>query len=62
MQAFLAILSSLPEILKLVSTIQKMIDEEKKENNVQRKLKDDVETIHEAFISNDPDKLRRLFK
>lgn len=61
LQAFYSLMISLPEILKLIAAIQKAIEAEKKESEVQRKLKDDVKTIHEAISSNDPDKLRRLF-
>lgn len=57
MSTIWAFLTSLPEILKLILQLQKMIQEA----NTDRKVKDDVKSIHQAFASNDPSKLNSIF-
>jgi len=53
----LAFLSALPEIIKLVNTVQRM----NKEADTKRKLKDDIKKINEAFEAQDDEALRRIF-
>lgn len=56
-QAFIALLTALPEIIKLLQTLQTKIDEA----GVERKVKDDIATIHTAFANQDADALNKLF-
>lgn len=58
MKAFLALLSSLPELLKLIREIQARI----KEEQLTGKVKDNVANISEAFKSKDASKLNDIFK
>ncbi len=58
LKTFFAVLTSLPDILKLVRAIQKAIDEAETE----RKVSTDLQKIHEAFTTNDPTKLNDLFR
>lgn len=48
---------ALPALIELVKEIQKA----QKENEVQKKVSEDVKTIHEAFKTKDADKLNKLF-
>lgn len=48
---------ALPQILKLIDEI----DKRNKELEIQRKVKDDVKVIHEAFVAKDAKKLNDLF-
>jgi len=57
-QAFIAFLQALPELLKLIQTLQARIDEAA----LNRKVADDVKAINEAFQSKDPAKLNALFR
>lgn len=52
------LLAALPEILKLLEAIQK----NQQEQEIERKVKDDVKVIHEAMLSKDSKKLNDLFK
>lgn len=56
--AIWALLQALPDILKLIQTIQKGIAEA----NTKRKVADDISAIHEAFAAKDADKLNAIFK
>lgn len=51
------IIRALPELIKLVDALQK----NQQENQIQRKVADDVKTIHEAFTTKDFAKLNTLF-
>jgi hypothetical protein len=55
---FWLFLQVLPELLKLFQLLQKRIEEVETD----RKVKDDVKKIHEAFATNDASKLDELFK
>lgn len=57
MSGLAALIAALPELLRLLRTVQKKIDEA--ETN--RKVTDDLKAINEAFKSNDPDKLNHIF-
>lgn len=57
MIAFWNLLVALPDIIKLLQEIDKAI----KDAATDRKVKDDVKTIHEAFAAKDPTKLNALF-
>ncbi len=50
-------MAALPALLKLFQTLQKRIDEA----GVDRKVVQDVKTIHEAFDAKDAEKLNALF-
>lgn len=50
-------LAALPALFKLFATLQARIDEAA----VDRKVVDDVKTIHGAFLEKDPEKLKALF-
>lgn len=52
-----ALLTSLPEIIRLVRAIELAL----KEAEVDRKVKDDVKAIHEAFTTKDAKKLNDIF-
>lgn len=56
-QAIINFLNALPDLIKLFQTLQKRIDEE----GIERKVAQDVKTIHEAFDAKDPAKLNALF-
>lgn len=51
------LMGSLPEIIKLLQVLQEKIDQAK----VDRKVSDDIQTIHGAFSSNDATQLNNLF-
>lgn len=57
LDAILAFFKALPDILKLIQTLQARIDEE----GIDRKVADDVKTINDAFASKDAEKLNALF-
>ncbi len=57
MKILLALLSALPQIIKLIETIQK----QQKLHAKNGKIKDDIEKINQAFESQDPEKLRSIF-
>ncbi len=54
---FILLCQSLPDLIKLIRALEKAAAEAK----TQRKVADDVKTIHEAFESKDPTKLNALF-
>lgn len=54
---FLNFIAALPDLIKLLQAVQKRIDE----SGVERKVADDIKTIHEAFDAKDPNKLNMLF-
>lgn len=54
---FWTLLAALPEILKLIESIQKRIDQGKLEN----KVHEDLAKISEAFEKQDEEKLKNLF-
>lgn len=51
------LLKLLPEIIALFREIEKAA----KAAEVERKTKDDLKAIHEAFATNDPTKLNHIF-
>jgi hypothetical protein len=53
-----ALLKALPEIIALLRAIQNGIES----MEADRKVKDDVKTIHEALNANDPTMLNALFR
>jgi hypothetical protein len=55
------LLKALPEILSLLQALQKGIKESQGEEATQRKVKDDLKQISEAFHAKDPEKLRAIF-
>lgn len=57
MRFLFAFLKAIPDLLQLVKTIQKRIDEAKAD----RKVSDDVKVIHEVFVAQDSAKLNALF-
>ncbi len=57
LQAFIALLSSLPTILKLIQTLQAQI----KQEQINGTVKDNVKMVHEAFVSKDASKLNDVF-
>lgn len=57
LDAIIAFFKALPDLIKLIQTLQKRIDEE----GVNRKVAQDVKTINEAFSEKDPAKLNALF-
>ncbi len=57
LSAILAFLSSLPELIKLIKNIQNNI----RSSEIDRKVREDVKKINEAFEKEDADKLNRLF-
>jgi hypothetical protein len=55
---WIKIIQLLPELIELIKSIQKAIDE----SETERKVRDDVKAISEAFKSRDATKLRSIFK
>ncbi len=53
----IAFLGALPALIKLFQVLQQRLDEE----GIDRHVKEDVQTIHEAFDAKDPQKLNDLF-
>jgi hypothetical protein len=53
----ITILKHLPELLRIIELIEKRTNEIKAE----RKVKDDLEAIEQAFKNNDAEALNRLF-
>ncbi len=51
------LLRSLPDLIKLLNAIQKGIDEAK----LDKKVTDDLKTLHEAFSAKDASKINDLF-
>ncbi len=52
-----ALIDALVELVKLYKILKKRIDEA----NIDRKVADDIKTIHEAFDTKDAEKLNALF-
>lgn len=52
-----AILTALPELIKLAKLVQEMM----KEREIQGKVKDGVKEIHEALKTGDNERLNRAF-
>ena len=50
-------ITAIPDLLKLLAAIDKGI----KESQSDRKVKDDVKTVHQAFIDRDGAKITALF-
>jgi hypothetical protein len=48
----------LPDLLKLIRILKSRLDEAETD----RKVKDDIKKIHDAFASGDASKLNELFK
>jgi hypothetical protein len=57
MQALLALIAYLPEILRLIKAIQ----ENQKKSEIERLLKDDIKIINKAFEEQDAKALNDLF-
>lgn len=57
MNIFWELLKALPEIVRLLEALQK----QQQEVAVNRKVSEDIKTIHEAFNEKDPAKLNALF-
>jgi hypothetical protein len=57
MNLFWTFITAIPEIIKLLQVLQKAIDDAETE----RKVSDDVKTIHEALSSGDATKLNAVF-
>lgn len=56
-EAILAFLKALPELMKLIRVLQERVAE----GETSRQVAEDVKTIHEAFSEKDPRKLNALF-
>lgn len=56
-KGLVALIAALPEILRLVRNLQARIDEAEAE----RKLKDDIKKINDAFQDNDAEALNEVF-
>ncbi|MBA3756306.1 MAG: hypothetical protein H0X02_08815 [Nitrosomonas sp.] len=57
LKAFYALMLSMPEILKLIKTLQ----ENQKKYEHDRKVKQDIETINKAFKEQDAKALNSIF-
>lgn len=57
MNIIVTFIAALPDIIKLLQALQKQADEAETD----RKVRDDLKTIHEAFNAKDPAKLNALF-
>lgn len=57
MKLIFNLIVALPEIIKLLQTLQKAIDEAK----TNKKVEDDLKAIQEAFDARDPEKLAAIF-
>jgi hypothetical protein len=53
----LNLMQALPDLIKLLQVLQNRIDEAE----VERRVQDDVKSIHQAFADKDPAKLNALF-
>ena len=56
-KGLVVLLKCLPEILRLIETMQKRIDEKKLEN----KIHEDLNKINDAFEKQDANELRKIF-
>ena len=57
MGAFITLVKALPEVLALIKALQMAIEKAESE----RKVKDELQAINDAFASKDPAKLSHLF-
>lgn len=57
LQTLWNLVAVLPDLFKLLRVLQERINAAE----LDRKVSDDVKTIHEAFNAKDPEKLRALF-
>ena len=57
MMNFISFLASIPDLIKLWSAVQKRIEQSEED----RKVKDDLKKISEAFDEKNPDKLNAIF-
>ncbi len=57
LKALYGLIAALPEILKLISSVQSSM----KENEIQGKVSDGVKQVHESLIANDAEHLNRIF-
>ncbi len=57
-QTIQTLIACLPEIIKLLQTLQAQIDE----SETEKKVADSVKEIHEAFKNKDASKLDDIFK
>lgn len=57
MKVIIAFFQALPELIKLVTVLQKAADEAE----TSRKVKEDVAEIHQAFLNKDANALNNLF-
>lgn len=58
MKLFIAFLGALPEILKLIKRLEEM----NRQAKVDRKVKDDIKAINDAFKNDDAEELNRIFR
>lgn len=58
LKGLLALFKVLPQLLKLLETIERR----NKERAVDRKVKDDIEAINKAFEENDAEALNNIFR
>lgn len=58
MSAFVNFLAALPALFKLFQTLEARIEAA----GAERKAREDIETIHEAFKKENPDQLNALFR
>jgi hypothetical protein len=56
-KAILALITALPEVLKLIKHLQ----DTHKKNQVNKKIKDDLNAINKAFTTMDAELLNRVF-
>lgn len=54
---FISLVASIPDLIKLWTAVQKRIQESEQD----RKVKDDLKKIQEAFNEKDPSKLDHIF-
>jgi len=58
LKAILALLTALPEILRLINKLE----EQHKKDGVNKRVKDDIKKINDAFASGDSSALDRIFR
>lgn len=57
LKALLALIVALPDIIKMIEHLQRMADNSEED----RKVKDDLKKINEAFENKDAEALNRVF-
>lgn len=57
MTLLIAFIKALPEIIQLLKFLQAKIEQAETD----RKVRDDIKSIHQAFAAGDPEKLKHLF-